>query len=161
MKGHTARRRMQQAAAVQQLSQQAHMLAMQAQALGGDRTPAGALLQGIKRVFILGPSHHVYLRACCTTGCEAYDSPFGPMAVDAAVTAALVAAGHGCAARCMLETGRQETHGQFSGDRKQRRCRRTIPAWVIPERGSPYPTPISTHRAMRRLRPALAGLAER
>ena len=37
--------RMQQAAAVQQLSQQAHMLAMQAQALGGDRTPDGALLQ--------------------------------------------------------------------------------------------------------------------
>ena len=55
---------------------------------------AGALLQGIKRVFILGPSHHVYLRACCTTGCEAYDSPFGPMAVDAAVTAALGATGH-------------------------------------------------------------------
>ena len=42
--GALSQMRFQQAAAVQQLSQQAHMLATQAQALGGDRTPDGALL---------------------------------------------------------------------------------------------------------------------
>ena len=26
---------------------------------------------------MLGPSHHVYIRSCCTTGCEAYETPHG------------------------------------------------------------------------------------
>ncbi|KAJ2740820.1 hypothetical protein GGI20_005599 [Coemansia sp. BCRC 34301] len=37
---------------------------------------------GIKRVFILGPSHHVYLRRCAFTQCTEYQTPLGSISVD-------------------------------------------------------------------------------
>lgn len=44
----------------------------------------GALdLQGVKRVFIMGPSHHVYYRGyALTTGCSFYETPFGDIPID-------------------------------------------------------------------------------
>lgn len=35
-----------------------------------------------KRVFILGPSHHVYLDGCALTKCERYDTPIGELFID-------------------------------------------------------------------------------
>ena len=41
---------------------------------------------GIERVFILGPSHHVYFKGCVlTTNCDFYDTPFGKLQVDTEV----------------------------------------------------------------------------
>ncbi|KAJ2504356.1 hypothetical protein IWW47_002564 [Coemansia sp. RSA 2052] len=37
---------------------------------------------GIKRVFILGPSHHVYLRRCALTRCTEYQTPLGNISID-------------------------------------------------------------------------------
>lgn len=49
-------------------------------------------LTGIKTIFILGPSHHVYFRDCAlTTGCGSYETPLGGMQVDTAVISKLVA----------------------------------------------------------------------
>lgn len=48
----------------------------------------GALdTQGIKRVFILGPSHHVYFKGyAMTTACSMYETPFGDIPIDTDVT---------------------------------------------------------------------------
>ncbi|TFJ81646.1 hypothetical protein NSK_006897 [Nannochloropsis salina CCMP1776] len=45
----------------------------------------------IQRVFILGPSHHVYLRACAVSGASVCETPVGPLSVDEAVRAELLA----------------------------------------------------------------------
>jgi len=37
---------------------------------------------GIKRVFILGPSHHVYLDGCALSRFRAYDTPVGSLPLD-------------------------------------------------------------------------------
>ncbi|ODQ45402.1 hypothetical protein PICMEDRAFT_17875 [Pichia membranifaciens NRRL Y-2026] len=38
---------------------------------------------GIERVFIMGPSHHVYFKGCVlTTDCDYYDTPLGKLEVD-------------------------------------------------------------------------------
>ncbi|KAF9515600.1 hypothetical protein BS47DRAFT_1371987 [Hydnum rufescens UP504] len=37
---------------------------------------------GIKRVFILGPSHHVYLEGCAITSCSKYSTPLGDLPID-------------------------------------------------------------------------------
>ncbi|KAI0094658.1 MEMO1 family [Irpex rosettiformis] len=37
---------------------------------------------GIKRVFVLGPSHHVYLDGCALTKCEQYITPLGNLPID-------------------------------------------------------------------------------
>jgi len=39
---------------------------------------------GIKRVFVLGPSHHVYLNGCALTKCSEYETPLGGLPVDTA-----------------------------------------------------------------------------
>ena len=39
----------------------------------------------IKRVFMLGPSHHFYLDGCALSRCEEYETPIGNLPVDAAV----------------------------------------------------------------------------
>ena len=49
--------------------------------------------EGIKRVFVLGPSHHVSLRTCATTACTSYGTPFGELPVDLETTRALQASG--------------------------------------------------------------------
>jgi len=36
----------------------------------------------IKRVFILGPSHHLYLDGCALTACEDYETPIGNLPID-------------------------------------------------------------------------------
>ncbi|CDO75253.1 hypothetical protein BN946_scf184967.g6 [Trametes cinnabarina] len=41
---------------------------------------------GIKRVFILGPSHHVYLDGCALTQCTQYETPIGPLPIDIETT---------------------------------------------------------------------------
>ncbi|PCH33590.1 UPF0103-domain-containing protein [Wolfiporia cocos MD-104 SS10] len=37
---------------------------------------------GIKRVFILGPSHHVYLDGCALSKCSQYETPLGNLPLD-------------------------------------------------------------------------------
>lgn len=37
-----------------------------------------------KRVFILGPSHHVYLTRCEVSDCDYYDTPLGRLRIDKA-----------------------------------------------------------------------------
>lgn len=46
-------------------------------------------LTGIKRVFILGPSHHFYLTNCALSTCRAYSTPIGELALDRATIDAL------------------------------------------------------------------------
>ncbi|KAL1926444.1 hypothetical protein VTP01DRAFT_5773 [Rhizomucor pusillus] len=36
----------------------------------------------IKRVFILGPSHHVYLTRCALSRCDTYETPLGTLELD-------------------------------------------------------------------------------
>lgn len=47
---------------------------------------------GIKRVFILGPSHHVYLDGCALSRCDAYETPIGELPLDKETIAELLAA---------------------------------------------------------------------
>lgn len=35
-----------------------------------------------ERVFILGPSHRVYLQACALSRCETYQTPLGDLTLD-------------------------------------------------------------------------------
>lgn len=35
-----------------------------------------------KRVFILGPSHHVYIQSCALSACESYATPLGSLPLD-------------------------------------------------------------------------------
>jgi AmmeMemoRadiSam system protein B len=44
----------------------------------------------VKKIFILGPSHHEHVQ-CELTGCTTYNTPFYPLVVDKAVVAALQA----------------------------------------------------------------------
>ncbi|KAG5648031.1 hypothetical protein DXG03_007066 [Asterophora parasitica] len=41
-------------------------------------------ITGIKRVFILGPSHHFYLNGCALSSCKEYDTPIGKLPLDLA-----------------------------------------------------------------------------
>lgn len=47
----------------------------------------------ISTVFVLGPSHHVYLDGCALTACETYETPLGDLPVDRALTEELAASG--------------------------------------------------------------------
>ena len=40
----------------------------------------------VKRVFILGPSHHYYLPGCAVTRHRAYETPLGDLEVDATIS---------------------------------------------------------------------------
>lgn len=44
-----------------------------------------------KRVFVLGPSHVVFLNGCALTTCAKYRTPFGDLTVDQRINAELVA----------------------------------------------------------------------
>ena len=44
---------------------------------------------GIRRVFLLGPSHHVYSPRCSLTTCTEYSTPLGPIQIDVAMNATL------------------------------------------------------------------------
>lgn len=35
-----------------------------------------------RKVFVLGPSHHVYLDGCALTRCNQYETPLGPLPID-------------------------------------------------------------------------------
>jgi len=48
----------------------------------------------VKRIFILGPSHHVRLSGCAVTQCSLYETPLGDLTVDTAITRDLVKSGH-------------------------------------------------------------------
>jgi hypothetical protein len=49
---------------------------------------------GIRRVFLLGPSHHVFLRRCALSKCATYATPLGNLAVDTGIYDELRATGH-------------------------------------------------------------------
>ncbi|KAI7905590.1 MEMO1 family [Cokeromyces recurvatus] len=36
----------------------------------------------IKRVFLLGPSHHAYIDGCCLSKCDVYETPLGDIQLD-------------------------------------------------------------------------------
>ncbi|CDU26322.1 uncharacterized protein SPSC_06516 [Sporisorium scitamineum] len=40
----------------------------------------------ITTVFVLGPSHHVYLDGCAVSACEQYETPLGNLAIDRKIT---------------------------------------------------------------------------
>lgn len=44
----------------------------------------------VRRVFILGPSHHVHLKACAVSGASVCETPVGNLTVDEAVRAELL-----------------------------------------------------------------------
>ncbi|CUA73873.1 hypothetical protein RSOLAG22IIIB_01394 [Rhizoctonia solani] len=48
---------------------------------------------GIKRVFILGPSHHFYLNTCALSKSQSYDTPIGSLPLDLDTIAKLRATG--------------------------------------------------------------------
>ncbi|KAK9693572.1 hypothetical protein K7432_013870 [Basidiobolus ranarum] len=48
----------------------------------------------IKRVFILGPSHHVYLNGCALSKCHTYETPLGSLTVDKEVNSTLMSGGN-------------------------------------------------------------------
>ncbi|KAJ8661085.1 AmmeMemoRadiSam system protein B [Lichtheimia ornata] len=48
----------------------------------------------IKRVFILGPSHHVYLESCALSQCDSYETPLGDLVLDKEVIQELAGTGH-------------------------------------------------------------------
>lgn len=46
---------------------------------------------GVERIFILGPSHHVYFKGCVLTSpCDIYNTPFGDIKVDTDVISELI-----------------------------------------------------------------------
>ncbi|KAF7724996.1 hypothetical protein EC973_000489 [Apophysomyces ossiformis] len=47
-----------------------------------------------KRVFLLGPSHHVYLNGCALSQCDTYETPLGDLTLDRSVIEELYATGH-------------------------------------------------------------------
>ncbi|SCZ95267.1 BZ3500_MvSof-1268-A1-R1_Chr11-2g03394 [Microbotryum saponariae] len=49
--------------------------------------------QHIKRIFILGPSHHVALPGCALSQCDEYATPLGPLKLDKKTIAELAATG--------------------------------------------------------------------
>jgi len=49
---------------------------------------------GIKRVFVLGPSHHVYLNGCALSKCKTYATPIGDLPLDLETIAVLRATGN-------------------------------------------------------------------
>eukprot|EP00051_Salpingoeca_urceolata_P027836 m.483509 g.483509 ORF g.483509 m.483509 type:complete len:291 (+) comp22972_c0_seq1:203-1075(+) len=48
----------------------------------------------VKRVFMLGPSHHVYLKGCAVTAQSVYQTPLGDLTVNKDIIAELRATGH-------------------------------------------------------------------
>jgi hypothetical protein len=48
----------------------------------------------VKRVFVLGPSHHVYLRNCALSSQTHYETPIGDLALDLDVMDELMSTGH-------------------------------------------------------------------
>ncbi|CAG8494257.1 1115_t:CDS:2 [Paraglomus occultum] len=50
--------------------------------------------QVVKRVFILGPSHHVYLPGCALSKCTEYETPLGNLTLDLDVINELGSTGH-------------------------------------------------------------------
>ncbi|RVD86281.1 uncharacterized protein DFL_004565 [Arthrobotrys flagrans] len=51
-------------------------------------------LTNIKRVFILGPSHHIYLDGCAVTTHETYSTPLGPLPIDTPTNLRLLTTTH-------------------------------------------------------------------
>lgn len=47
----------------------------------------------IKTVFILGPSHHVYLDGCAVSACSSYETPLGNLPINRSVTHELLSTG--------------------------------------------------------------------
>jgi len=47
----------------------------------------------VKRIFLLGPSHHVYTPKCCLSGCTIYRTPLGDINVDQAINQELSSTG--------------------------------------------------------------------
>ncbi|KAJ2864448.1 hypothetical protein GGH94_002900 [Coemansia aciculifera] len=63
---------------------------------------------GIKRVFILGPSHHVYMRRCAFSQCTEYETPLGNIQVDRKAISELQRKGRGAWESMGLEVDEDE-----------------------------------------------------
>ncbi|BGP19113.1 hypothetical protein JCM10213_008040 [Rhodosporidiobolus nylandii] len=50
-------------------------------------------VEAIKRVFVLGPSHHYYLDGCALSQCDKYETPIGDLPLDRQTIAELQATG--------------------------------------------------------------------
>ncbi|SPO24485.1 related to protein tag-253 [Ustilago trichophora] len=50
-------------------------------------------VKDLRRVFILGPSHHVYLDGCAVSACDQYATPLGNLPIDRTITNQLQATG--------------------------------------------------------------------
>ncbi|GJN93547.1 hypothetical protein Rhopal_006604-T1 [Rhodotorula paludigena] len=50
-------------------------------------------VENVKRVFVLGPSHHVYLDGCALSKCKSYQTPVGELPLDRDTIAELKATG--------------------------------------------------------------------
>ncbi|KAK0554202.1 hypothetical protein OC845_000821, partial [Tilletia horrida] len=61
---------------------------------------------GIKRVFVLGPSHHVYLDGCALSKCDEYETPVGNLPLDKPLLQEL--ANTGAFSEMSLETDEDE-----------------------------------------------------
>lgn len=48
----------------------------------------------VKRIFILGPAHHIDLRQCAVTSCKEYETPLGKLKIDREVNESLIKTGH-------------------------------------------------------------------
>ncbi|KAJ1910641.1 hypothetical protein H4219_006159 [Mycoemilia scoparia] len=48
----------------------------------------------IKRVFLLGPSHHVYLEDCALSSCDEWETPLGNLIIDNQIIGELYKTGH-------------------------------------------------------------------
>lgn len=48
----------------------------------------------IRRVFVLGPSHHFYLDGCAVSRCDTYQTPIGDLPIDKSTTEELRKTGH-------------------------------------------------------------------
>ncbi|KIY50602.1 UPF0103-domain-containing protein [Fistulina hepatica ATCC 64428] len=50
-------------------------------------------ITGIKRVFVLGPSHHIWIEGCALSPCTEYETPIGNLPLDRNIVEALKATG--------------------------------------------------------------------
>ena len=48
-------------------------------------------VEGVKRIFLLGPSHNLYSPKCLLSGCDDYATPLGRVPIDAEINRALAA----------------------------------------------------------------------
>ena len=66
--------------------------------------------KNVKRIFVLGPSHHYYLQGCALSDCASYDTPLGSLQVDQNINAALRKEGTYTSFNTMSKSQDEEEH---------------------------------------------------